>query len=284
MNNNGQHAVFVRQPSSSRSDRSSPSGQSDPATGPFEQTASVKGGSVASRRSGVSYTTNERRSLRGGGGVVRAVRARIEEEREREKEESDSALSEEQFKCWEYMLEQNTQLLFDKELNTISKAFANRRPSLANAVAAAAAGTATNGATNLSRTQLKAMSTSSPQLQVLHERFGKQPELSEYNLPTPQTNVPFLSKHFGSARSFHPQPGLSTSANGLFRTMRFNSSRVQPTTIQGGPNAAYFGSLQRLMPYNLEYDFAVMQERDDLEGLEADDRMGQYWGVATTEL
>lgn len=293
--NTQHHAVFVRQPSSSRSDRSSPSGQSDPATtGPFEAIAGIGGGggsmkgSLASRRSGSSYLANERRSLRGGnGGVVRAVRARIEEERDREKEESDSALSEEQFKCWEYMLEQNTQLLFDKELNTISKAFASRRPSLVSAVAGGGAGAATGSATNLSRTQLKALSNSSPQLQALHERFNKQPAVSEYNLTQSSgTNVPFLSKHFGSARSFHPQPTLSTT-NGLFRTMRFNrgASASANVGIQGGPNAAYFGSLQRLMPYNLEYDFAIMQERDgQLEGLESDDRMGQYWGVATTEL
>lgn len=228
---------------------------------------------------------------------MRAVRARIEEERERE--ESDSAMSEEQFKCWEYMLEQNTQLLFDKELNTISKAFASRRPSLMNAVAGS----------NLSRTQLKALSTSSPQLQALHERFAKPPTLSEYNLSSAQgsvmtttTNPPFLSKHFGSARSFHPQPSTlqqanqaqaTTTTNGLFRTMRFNGSSRSAASgvnnIQGGPNAAYFGSLQRLMPYNLEYDFAVMQERGDVENggageVDADDRMGQYWGVATTEL
>lgn len=289
-----QHAMFVRQPSSSRSDRSSPSGQSDPATtGPFETVAAagvVSGkSSVASRRSGASYLANERRSMRGGnGGVVRAVRARIEEERE--KEESDSAVSEqEQFKCWEYMLEQNTQLLFDKELNTISKAFASRRPSLVSAVAG---GASTALTTNLSRTQLKALSSSSPQLQALQERINnKQPAISECNLAQPpQTNVPFLSKHFGSARSFHPQPTLSTStSSGLFRTMRLNrgsSGGVGNVGIQGGPNAAYFGSLQRLMPYNLEYDFAVMQERGDvdIEGLEADDRIGQYWGVATTEL
>lgn len=197
-------------------------------------------------------------------------------------------MSEEQYKCWEYMLEQNTQLLFDKELNTISKAFANRRPSLVNAVSGAGGAVST---TNLSRTQLKALSISSPQLQALHERFNKQPVATEYNQTHQPTNVPFLSKHFGSARSFHPQPALSTSTstNGLFRTMRFNRGGVgggSSAGIQGGPNAAYFGSLQRLMPYNLEYDFALMQERDvgDMEGLEADDRMGQYWGVATTEL
>ena len=40
------------------------------------------------------------------------------------------------------------------------------------------------------------------------------------------------------------------------------------------------------MPYNLEYDFAVIQERTSaLDSLEQDaSRMQQYWGVATTEL
>jgi PH domain/leucine-rich repeat-containing protein phosphatase len=39
------------------------------------------------------------------------------------------------------------------------------------------------------------------------------------------------------------------------------------------------------MPYNLEYDFAVIQERAALDSLEQDaSRMQQYWGVATTEL
>lgn len=56
--------------------------------------------------------------------------------------------------------------------------------------------------------------------------------------------------------------------------------------LTGGPNAAYFGSLQRLMPYHLEYDFAVIRERVDsnTDSLEHDDRMHKYWDVTTTEL
>lgn len=139
--------------------------------------------------------------------------------------ERSGALSEEQFRCWEYMLEQNTQLLFDKELDTLTK-------------------------TPLRRGQ----SRSTPQL---------------------AGNLPFLSKRFGSARSFNPslpRPPI----------VRFGSGR---RLLNGGPNAAYFGSLQRLMPYNLEYDFAVIQERNGLDSLEQDaTRMQQYWGVATTEL
>lgn len=130
------------------------------------------------------------------------------------------------------------------------------------------------------------------------------------------SGVPFLSRHFGSARSFnhtastspltspsmgHPTPlplplqtiqpiaslspgqgaaTATTTAVPIFRS--FGSGR---RVLNGGPNAAYFGSLQRLMPYNLEYDFAVIQERGALDSLEQDaSRMQQYWGVATTEL
>lgn len=138
-------------------------------------------------------------------------------------------LSEEQFRCWEYMLEQNTQLLFDKELDTLASP------------------------NSLQRGQ----SRSTPQLTV--------------------GNLPFLSKRFGSARSFDPVFSRSSA-------LRFGSSR-RPPMLNGGPNAAYFGSLQRLMPYNLEYDFAVIQERNALDSFEQDpSRMQQYWGVATTEL
>ena len=41
------------------------------------------------------------------------------------------------------------------------------------------------------------------------------------------------------------------------------------------------------MPYNLEYDISMIQERPDLEVEaipDAENRMQQYWGVATTEL
>jgi PH domain/leucine-rich repeat-containing protein phosphatase len=64
--------------------------------------------------------------------------------------------------------------------------------------------------------------------------------------------------------------------------VRFGSGRQ---VLNGGPNAAYFGSLQRLIPYNLEYNFSVIQERGgNQDSLEQDSRMQQYWGVTTTEL
>ncbi|XP_035914795.1 protein phosphatase PHLPP-like protein [Anopheles stephensi] len=304
---------FVRHPSG-RSDRSSPSGQSDQTSGsetvtlhgvPRSKASDVigatTGGSVVSRRPNATYLANERRSLRGG--VVRAVRAKIEEEKEKEgMDESDSAMSEEQFKCWEYMLEQNTQLLFDKELNTISRGFvAKRTGTLGNGASEAgtnSSGSTGSGASNLTKLQLKNLSTSSPQLAQLESDSGLNSSLASGYSGTMMTTAratPFLSKQFGSTRSFHP-----TSSQSYFKPIQYNTpgGAARPRPINTGPNAAYFGSLQRLMPYNLEYDAATVQDRYGSNGnvierdstLELDTidpdggRMRQYWGVATTEL
>ncbi|XP_053605143.1 protein phosphatase PHLPP-like protein isoform X2 [Plodia interpunctella] len=214
------------------SDRSSPSGQSDrPPSETVSHQHSVNQ-HYASVRS--QAKASERRSCRGG--VARAIRVRVEEDKEEDQKNDDLSTSDEQFKCWEYMLEQNTQMLFDKELDNLSKGIKSNVSSLRN---------------------FKGLSGSSPQLHL----SGK------------QNKVPFLSKHFGSARSF--------GAN-LKPDLRFGSGRLP----NGGPNAAYFGSLQRLMPYHLEYDFAVIQEKSaqSQDSLDLEGRMQQYWGVATTEL
>ncbi|XP_048514839.1 uncharacterized protein LOC105689606 isoform X2 [Athalia rosae] len=202
-------------------DRSSPSGQSDQASDSTFKSRNlsgrgwnnaVSGGLRASRSNRQHHETGIRKISTGPPETDDAI------------SERSGALSEEQFRCWEYMLEQNTQLLFDKELDTLTRSPLRR-----------------------------GQSRSTPHL---------------------TGNLPFLSKRFGSARTFSP---------GLPRTpVRFGSGR---RFLSGGPNAAYFGSLQRLMPYNLEYDFAVIQERAGLDSLEQDtSRMQQYWGVATTEL
>ncbi|CAG9854370.1 unnamed protein product [Phyllotreta striolata] len=225
-------------------DRSSPSGQSENNCSDCNFSAKMfiaqlnKQNESRSVRSltpsifeSVDVKTNpERRSYRG---VAKALRQRKEEERNRE--DSDSALSEEQFKCWEYMLEQNTQLLFDKELNsTLSKHSKNKPAAL----------------------KLAVLSRSSPQLAD----------------SGPGYQGSFLSKQFGSSRSFNPLLSRSSS--------RFALDKKQ---LLGGPHAAYFGSLQRLMPYNLEYDFSLMHERGLADSMDLD-RMQQYWGVTTTEL
>ncbi|KAL5281301.1 PHLPP2 family protein [Megaselia abdita] len=239
--------MFTRQ-FSNRSARSSPSGQSDKHYGELNYKSgktSELGSTIASRRS-----TNSRVAE---SNIARAIRAKIVEE---EREETDSALSEEQFKCWEYMLEQNTQLLFDKELNTISKSFTkNKNASISNL----------NMSSNLMRSSnSRPLSASSPQL-----LFS---DLNKPMMPTPS----YMTKQFGSSR------GMLTSQPALLKSMKMHSTGKIPLT--GGPNAAYFGSLQRLMPYNLEYDFAIMRERLNDDDIEHENRMRQYWGVATTEL
>ncbi|XP_043644712.1 protein phosphatase PHLPP-like protein [Drosophila teissieri] len=197
---------------------------------------------------------------------------------------SESVLSEEQFKCWEYMLEQNTQLLFDKELNTISKSFTKQR-TVPNAIMAAAVIPERNDFTsNLMRSVTnKFISTSTPQLP---QPIPTSAALGSYHQvrQTPPG-------HFGSALSFQQAHSYGYNLFDAKPRPKFHGGTVKRS---GGTNSAYFGSLQRLMPYNFEYDFAVTQERernildeeehDDDDFNEHESRMRKYWGVATTEL
>lgn len=211
--------------------------------------------------------------------------------------ETDSVLSEEQFKCWEYMLEQNTQLLFDKELNTISKSITKSHNSEVPVELNIGQDKSEYKESNLMKSfGNRFISHSSPQLlyseikkpltTFTHKHLEKrQQRQQQQQQEKHQQQVSFLSKHFGSCRSFQTQ-----SKCNLFESKSQNSVNVGLSTKwSGGPNAAYFGSLQRLMPYNLEYDFAVTQDRtafneEDDEYDELDDRMKKYWGIATTEL
>ncbi|KAH8412964.1 hypothetical protein KR009_007210 [Drosophila setifemur] len=219
--------------------------------------------------------------------VLAHARVLQEEQQLEMLDETESVLSEEQFKCWEYMLEQNTQLLFDKELNTISKSFTKQRPLPSTILAAPAAAPDRNDFTsNLMRSVTnKFISTSTPQL--------PQPLSCSTSNPVPLGSYPHIKQappgHFGSALSF--QQAQSYGYN-LFdaKPRKISASSVK----RGGHHSAYFGSLQRLMPYNFEYDFAVTQERErnilDEEDIDEDEfneqesRMRKYWGVATTEL
>uniref|UniRef100_A0A1B0BJG8 PPM-type phosphatase domain-containing protein n=1 Tax=Glossina palpalis gambiensis TaxID=67801 RepID=A0A1B0BJG8_9MUSC len=247
-----------------RSDRSSPSGQSDPPLSVVNQ------------------------KLENDGEYILAHARVLEETTEMEMlDETDSALSEEQFKCWEYMLEQNTQLLFDKELNTISKTFTKNRNAIDRKI------NKTPERFDLKSSLLKSnnqkfISTSSPQL--LHTEAKKPYGTSSYAFQTNNVHnyhqPSFLSKHFGSSRSFGAGYNLFSDAKS--RDSLGGGGGL--SKFSGGPNAAYFGSLQRLMPYNLEYDFNLTRERsvhdegDDDDFNEQENRIRKYWGVATTEL
>uniref|UniRef100_A0A1A9W036 PPM-type phosphatase domain-containing protein n=1 Tax=Glossina brevipalpis TaxID=37001 RepID=A0A1A9W036_9MUSC len=253
-----------------RSDRSSPSGQSDPALSVVNQ------------------------KLENDGEYILAHARVLEETTEMEMlDETDSALSEEQFKCWEYMLEQNTQLLFDKELNTISKTFTKNRNAIDRKI------NKTPERFDLKSSLLKPnnqkfISNSSPQLLYTEAKkplgttsfaFQNNNNNHNYHHHHHQHQPSFLSKHFGSSRSFGTGYNLFSDAKS-----RDSLTSAAFSKFSGGPNAAYFGSLQRLMPYNLEYDFNLTQERpvhgedDDDQFNEQESRIRKYWGVATTEL
>lgn len=201
-------------------------------------------------------------------------------------DETDSVLSEEQFKCWEYMLEQNTQLLFDKELNTISKSFTKNRNPERKSTNRSPVERYDYKSNLLKSNAQKFISTSSPQLLYSEVKKPSSALHNHNHQPTSQQQqVSFLSKHFGSSRSFGAAYNLFSDT----KSRDSLASTVGYSKLGGGPNAAYFGSLQRLMPYNLEYDFAITRERsflddddDDLD--EHENRMRKYWGVATTEL
>ncbi|KAH1013515.1 hypothetical protein HUJ04_002499 [Dendroctonus ponderosae] len=247
--------IVIPPPTIMGEERSSPSGQSEHACSDCNSSSKMFINQLAKQPDGkllrsvtpslfetVEVKLNpERRSYRG---VAKALKQRREEERNREVD-SDSALSEEQFKCWEYMLEQNTQLLFDKELNTLNRGLKNNQHF---------------------RVKTPNLSRSSPHLASRD---------TNNNSPV---GAPFLSKQFGSSHSFNPIRSRSLSKS--TSRLAMDSKKQQ---LIGGPNAAYFGSLQRLMPYNLEYDFALMHERGLVDSMDLD-RMQQYWGVATTEL
>ncbi|KAH8350463.1 hypothetical protein KR067_002585 [Drosophila pandora] len=220
--------------------------------------------------------------------VLAHARVMQEEQQLEMLDETESVLSEEQFKCWEYMLEQNTQLLFDKELNTISKSFTKQRQVPSAILATPAPATERNDFTsNLMRSVTnKFISSSTPQLpQTLTGSTTNSAPLGAYH-PIKHP----IPGHFGSALSFQQAHSYGYNLfDGKSRKMSAGS-----TKRVGGPHSAYFGSLQRLMPYNFEYDFAATQERErnilDEEEIDEDDfneqesRMRKYWGVATTEL
>ncbi|KAH8399554.1 hypothetical protein KR222_003632, partial [Zaprionus bogoriensis] len=244
--------------------RSSPSGQSNPELLSHDHSAAT---------AAAAATTKDEF-------ILAHARVMQEEQQLEMLDETESVLSEEQFKCWEYMLEQNTQLLFDKELNTISKSFSKQRLPQTAADCNDLKSNLIRNVTN------KFISSSTPQLpqQSLQQQAPLSPPVAAFQ----QLKLP-SSDHFGSMRSFQQSP--SSYGYNLFE----GKARDAYAKLGGGPHAAYFGSLQRRMPCNFEYDFsAATQERDhnvlDEEELEEDgymeheSRMRKYWGVATTEL
>ena len=92
--------------SNSREERSSPSGQSD-------QTSEIG-----------LFEPRSRRRASGSSRLANACKLRQQQQQQQQQHQQHSERTppptDEQLRCWEYMLEQNTQLLFDKELDTLT--------------------------------------------------------------------------------------------------------------------------------------------------------------------
>lgn len=262
---------------------------------------------------------------------------------------SISQMSVEQFKCWEYMLEQNTKLLFKKELDSLSKGVFQRNQKLRKSVhfpyqqqqqqeqsllTPSTVGKKNKSAQNLFQYPAAQVNkTSSPGFYTLSKakslshlfsggENGSQANKSfpaetlqhhGYPQPSASTSVAMTTPHpfiFPSnAHSFtgnfankfpavlNNQAGSSGSAvsnavanpTGFLGSVRSNVKKG----LVGGPNAAYFGTIQRIVPpavlaqhqhYPSYYGPAEIQEIKNLDSGDHDSRLKKYWEDKITEL
>lgn len=268
---------------------------------------------------------------------------------------SISQMSVEQFKCWEYMLEQNTKLLFKKELDSLSKGVFQRNQKLRKSVhfpyqqadqPAPLLTTGTNGKKSAKSTQnlfqypgAQVNKTSSPgfytlskakSLSHLFSGGASQPgdqaskvtpaEAIQQGYPAPpMTGVAMATPHphpfiFPSnSHSFSngfsnkfPAVLNNASNNGGAATASSAGSSISnhpgfigsvrsnvKKGLIGGPNAAYFGTIQRIVPtavlaqhphYPAYYGPAEIQEIKNLDSQDHDSRLKKYWENKITEL
>jgi len=170
---------------------------------------------------------------------------------------ANTTMSVEQFRCWEYMLEQNTRLLFKKELDTISKGVFQRNQKLRKSVhfpytqeippppppPTASISPGIKSTIPPEKTQLLTASTSAnPGFYTLSKARSLSQLLALDQRRLNAGRVPLNTK----PKSHFP---LFTNANaGFLESVRSSSKHSTRGTILGGPNAAYFGSTQRLGP------------------------------------
>lgn len=236
-------------------------------------------------------------------------------------------MSVEQFRCWEYMLEQNTRLLFKKELDSLSKATFQRQQKQRKSV----------HFPFKQQVQQQPNDKSSPILFQAHQE-----DLVKQDSKSKATGAGFftlskaksLSQLFGvDQRSTSSNPKGKASHGNLSVAFRPKEStshyhlapqmftvshvggphylqqgiRAARGKIIGGPNAAYFGSAQRLIPTSEFFPTAaaleipvtthhphqkqnIFRERDEIQemqnfdSIEPDNRLKNYWDNKITEL
>ncbi|XP_055837469.1 protein phosphatase PHLPP-like protein [Episyrphus balteatus] len=188
--------------------------------------------------------------------------SRVLEEKETDITENDSLLSGEQYKCWEYMLEQNTQMLFDKELNKITNLITKKE--------------------NSSRSINLNSSKSSTHIDLMHSAAKSKISSSFSHLHHSKAEeYPFYETKF-----IESTPFSSISSMKQFSSVKSKNLNLihRPTAVEN-TNLRYFGSLQ-LLPYKFEKEYAVIKDDQKVsnDSVEYISRMSQYWGVTSTEL
>jgi hypothetical protein len=205
------------------------------------------------------------------------------------------------------MLEQNTRLLFKKELDTLSKAkglfqrnqklrksvhfpYTQQEAENANGNSLASVQTSTN--TKQSSKSVNPGFYTLSKAKSLTHLFGTEPPPAP---PFPPAAAATRNGNGGSV-NFKPKSHfpLFTNANaGFLESVRATKPNVRGT-ILGGPNAAYFGSAQRLVPPPVNnhhptdskhFEADEIQEIKGYESLvERDSRLKKYWDNKITEL
>ncbi|CAL8069940.1 unnamed protein product [Orchesella dallaii] len=214
---------------------------------------------------------------------------------------SISQMSVEQFKCWEYMLEQNTKLLFKKELDSLSKGVFQRNQKLRKSVHFPYQQEQNQPVTNnknKSAQNLTNKSTSpgfytlskAKSLSHLFSGGGVEPHRATPELSTPappQFIFPSNGHTFTNTFANKFPAVLNSTQPPFFGSVRASANK---NGLVGGPNAAYFGTVQRIVPpaalshYPAYYPPSEIQEIKNFDSVDHDSRLKKYWENKITEL
>ncbi|CAG7785979.1 unnamed protein product [Allacma fusca] len=198
---------------------------------------------------------------------------------------SISQMSVEQFRCWEYMLEQNTKLLFKKELDSLSKGVFTRNQKLRKSVhfpyhekhhVASVKNVKNPPASSMilphNKSGAPGFYTLSKAKSLSHLFGGDRPADSPPSMISSTTQTGPISGNYGNKSIKSPHFPLFSNGNSAFLGSVRSSSRA---TILGGPNAAYFGSAQRLIsppaPSQSSAKFYDADEAQDMRSYDSAD-------------
>jgi hypothetical protein len=214
---------------------------------------------------------------------------------------SISQMSVEQFKCWEYMLEQNTKLLFKKELDTLSKGVFQRNQKLRKSVHfpyqqqdasnvgsfkqnnKSAQNLVAPGGLQSSRKTTPGFYTLSKAKSLSHLFAADSLAPKAVPIIEPSTRINGIQKPKSNFTGLSGSGSNSTNTpSGFLGSVRSSARRA----ILGGPNAAYFSSSQRQINAAPQryYEDSEIQEVKNFDSIEHDSRLKKYWENKITEL